>query len=63
MANLDVEHESINRFYVWWRSIPFKLKIQNGRKNDVICKKTDNLYTLLAFNMSFVDSLSQGTQF
>ena len=39
MAKFDEEHESFNRFYVWWRLIPLKFKIQNGRQNDVICKE------------------------
>ena len=37
-------------------------KIQNGRQNDVICKKMAKFHTLLACNMFFVGSLGQGSQ-
>ena len=53
MAKFDVEHESVNRFKVWWHPIPLKaqkFKMSSKWRN---CKKMANLHTLLACNMSF----------
>ena len=53
MAKFDVEHESVNRFYVWWRLIPLKFKNSKGTPKWFNSKKMTNVHTLLAYIMSF----------
>ena len=51
MAKFDVEHESVNRFYVWWRLILLKVqKIEMAAKWRNL-QEMANFHALLAFNI------------
>ena len=52
MAKFDVDHESVNRFYVWWRLIALK-SIRYGRPKWRNLQENGNFHKLLARNMSF----------
>ena len=64
MAKFDVEHESVNRCYVWWRLIPLKVqKFKMAAKMMYFARKWLISIHYWLVTCLFVGSLGHGTQF